>query len=247
MDTKICNKCQIEKDILDFSKNRKVCRQCRNLYFQELYLKNLESNRDYNKEYRKNHPEYFRNYELKYKSERFKQRKERISSNTIFINKLKDKPCLDCGKVLPPQAMEFDHIEDKKYTIANVKQSLSKNNILKEIEKCELVCSNCHRIRTLSRRNKSNKTLNSLSILKFDIIERIKEQPCKNCNTKYPKYCLEFDHRDPKDKLFQISIGAKDNSITEDVLISEINKCDLLCICCHRLKTFINKDFNRRS
>ena len=54
--------------------------------------------------------------------------------------------------------MQFDHIYDNKIdNIANlVSRAVSIENIIKEIEKCELVCANCHADRTYRRRN--NKT-----------------------------------------------------------------------------------------
>ena len=68
-----------------------------------------------------------------------------------FLDKLKDKPCADCGKKYPPYVMDFDHRErnDKISEIAHMAgRNWSFEKIKKEIEKCDLVCANCHRIRT---------------------------------------------------------------------------------------------------
>jgi hypothetical protein len=49
--------------------------------------------------------------------------------------------------------MDFDHVRGVKH--ANVMElipTLSKKKIDLEIAKCEIVCSNCHRIRTHMRR-----------------------------------------------------------------------------------------------
>jgi hypothetical protein len=63
-------------------------------------------------------------------------------------------PCLDCGKHYPHPVMEFDHVRGDK--VANVGDLLKRNNTKKglwgEIEKCDLVCANCHRVRTHERR-----------------------------------------------------------------------------------------------
>ena len=51
----------------------------------------------------------------------------------------------------PYYVMDFDHIEDK---VGAVSQLIKANNIgalKKEIEKCEIVCANCHRRRTFIR------------------------------------------------------------------------------------------------
>ena len=65
---------------------------------------------------------------------------------------VKDVPCADCGGRFPPECMDFDHVRGEK--IAGVAQLLKKTaeRIMSEIAKCEVVCSNCHRIRTKARR-----------------------------------------------------------------------------------------------
>lgn len=50
--------------------------------------------------------------------------------------------------------MDFDHIEGKKkFNIgAAANAGRSRVSIQKEMKKCEVVCANCHRVRTWSRR-----------------------------------------------------------------------------------------------
>ncbi|MEI6316201.1 MAG: hypothetical protein WCO65_00535 [bacterium] len=79
---------------------------------------------------------------------------KRSISNFILIYK-NDKQCLDCGfkGSICPQVLEFDHLRNKKFEIAMfTKHTLSLDKVKKEIEKCDLVCANCHRIRTFKRR-----------------------------------------------------------------------------------------------
>lgn len=45
---------------------------------------------------------------------------------------------------------------------------------------------------------------------------------------------LEFDHKDPKTKSFTIASGLDK---PKDVLLAEVNKCQLLCKNCHLKKT----------
>lgn len=68
------------------------------------------------------------------------------------IDRLKDRPCSDCGGKFPPVCMDFDH-RDRLTKTENVSKLVSRRYelILQEIEKCDLVCANCHRIRTQSR------------------------------------------------------------------------------------------------
>lgn len=72
-----------------------------------------------------------------------------------WLEKLKDKPCLDCGTKFPPYVMDFDH-RDNRTKISSISWMAfhSTSNYAKieaEIAKCDLVCANCHRIRTHGR------------------------------------------------------------------------------------------------
>jgi hypothetical protein len=59
--------------------------------------------------------------------------------------------CVDCGEN-NHIVLDFDHLRDKKYNISRmIHDGFSWKAILKEIKKCEVVCANCHRIRTYVR------------------------------------------------------------------------------------------------
>lgn len=62
-------------------------------------------------------------------------------------------PCMDCGGSFPIICMDFDHVRGEK--VGNVADLVKKNKpfdvILAEIAKCDVVCANCHRIRTAAR------------------------------------------------------------------------------------------------
>lgn len=79
------------------------------------------------------------------------ERRKRIRKS---INNLKSrKPCKDCKKYYPAVCMDFDHVKGKKlFTISTHYANVSIRDLKNEIKKCELVCSNCHRIRTHKKR-----------------------------------------------------------------------------------------------
>lgn len=69
-----------------------------------------------------------------------------------LLRGLKAEPCTDCGGRFPPECMDYDHLHNKKREIGRLKRDTgSSRRLLEEIAKCELVCANCHRIRTLAR------------------------------------------------------------------------------------------------
>lgn len=70
-----------------------------------------------------------------------------------LVDQHKVDPCLDCGQSFPTYVMDFDH-RDPTTKISKVSQLVYSGSsvlVLAEIAKCDLVCSNCHRIRTHTR------------------------------------------------------------------------------------------------
>ncbi len=63
------------------------------------------------------------------------------------------RPCTDCGRVFDRQVMQWDHLPgfEKIGDISGSWVGRTEEEILGEIAKCELVCTNCHTIRTFRR------------------------------------------------------------------------------------------------
>lgn len=85
------------------------------------------------------------------------RRKERYrTERKMFIENFKrNKPCLDCGNQYPVYVMDFDHREGSSKVASiswmSMHSTANLEKIKLEIEKCDLVCANCHRIRTHDR------------------------------------------------------------------------------------------------
>lgn len=91
----------------------------------------------------------------------YKNNKEKyLLRNSIYRSKIKEfikglkesSPCTDCGAFYPSCVMDFDHVNGQKSAEINFLTSTGRIAALKsEIKKCEIVCSNCHRLRTFNR------------------------------------------------------------------------------------------------
>ena len=126
-----CNSCNEDREEASFAwkkidvKRQAKCRSCQKEYRREHYLNNKE---------------------------KYKEKAKRHSVGYIDKNKkwiytyLSRNPCTDCG-FSDMRALEFDHLRDKEYNVCQM-YSHSLKAIKKEIAKCEVVCANCHRIRT---------------------------------------------------------------------------------------------------
>lgn len=69
------------------------------------------------------------------------------------VAEFKSLPCMDCGNTFPSECMDFDHVKPGKIErVSQLAWNGSMQAVLDEIAKCELVCSNCHRIRTRQRK-----------------------------------------------------------------------------------------------
>ena len=68
------------------------------------------------------------------------------------IDAIKAVPCIDCGKRYPSCVMDFDHVRGEKlFSIGANLMSYPIVDVLIEIAKCEVVCANCHRLRTYKK------------------------------------------------------------------------------------------------
>jgi len=65
----------------------------------------------------------------------------------------KGRPCADCGQTFHPAAMQWDHLPEfeKFASLGDLVRRGSRELILREVVKCELVCANCHAVRTVRR------------------------------------------------------------------------------------------------
>ncbi|HEY6203116.1 MAG TPA: hypothetical protein VI056_08730 [Candidatus Limnocylindria bacterium] len=92
---------------------------------------------------------------LEYERSRGQRRPQRMweRGRAAWLLGLKvGQPCTDCGRSFPPQVMQWDHLPgtDKLGDVSTFK-GRSRADVLAEIAKCQLVCANCHAIRTFER------------------------------------------------------------------------------------------------
>lgn len=175
----------------------------------------------------------------KYYIQNSEKKKEKVKQRRTEIIKFieiwkKDKVCCRCNES-DHRTFEF-HRRDpfkKDLSIGKVaKHGWSIKRVIEEIEKCELLCANCHRIVDNVYNTKSRQTRHQSAteyILKYK-----SEHPCK-CGMNDIR-TLEFHHRDPTTKLFNIG----DIRFSLKTVILEIQKCDITCANCHRKTHYVD-------
>lgn len=148
-----------EKQLAYFKKYREEHREEAKIYAKQ--WRNNPANKETIERYRATHsakrranPEKRNEYERLYRKKAIEQGR---SIQGWLINKYDGVPCMDCDGVFDFIAMDFDHRpeETKEFGIGELGQYTATPDRLakveKEIAKCDLVCSNCHRVRTKNR------------------------------------------------------------------------------------------------
>lgn len=104
------------------------CKTCKSDYARDYYVRRREERVAYNASQRKRAAEW-------------------------YLSLKAGRPCMDCRGVFHPAAMQWDH-PPGVVKVANVAELYRgrRARVLEEIAKCELVCANCHAVRTHERR-----------------------------------------------------------------------------------------------
>lgn len=84
---------------------------------------------------------------------RQRQKDARARIGNYIIGVKDNQHCVDCGVSYRYWVMDFDHLVDKSFNIGHYRSHTNDiQRIREEMEKCEIICSNCHRDRTYRRR-----------------------------------------------------------------------------------------------
>lgn len=77
------------------------------------------------------------------------RRRRKLKLVALFGDK-----CHDCGLSFPPFMYDFDHRnpEDKSFALGFAGKTIAFEKLVEESKKCDMVCANCHRMRTHKQR-----------------------------------------------------------------------------------------------
>jgi len=127
-----CSMCGLWKPQTDFHNSRRgqftYCRECRRAYDR-------------------------RYYHERGRAARMERGRAHREAARAWMDALKDMPCTDCGQMYPAWVMHWDHLPnyEKFDDISSMVGSQRRTLVLDELKKCELVCANCHVMRTITR------------------------------------------------------------------------------------------------
>ena len=147
------------------------------------------------------------------------------------INHLGGK-CKKCGNDnIFNLCFHHRNTNNKDFCISEIKL-LRWSTILKEIEKCDLLCCNCHK----EVHHSDDVKVDESYRINKNIFLDYKNSKCAKCSYDKNPASLHFHHRNKDQKLFDISSFSKRIKKIEDLdnyIISELDKCEILCNNCH--------------
>jgi len=163
-----------------------------------------------------------------YSIERFRQRKR---DAVAYLG----GQCADCGLAYPDAVFEFHHRDPlaKEFSFTKLRGRAWKT-ITTELDKCDLLCANCHRTRHWEgEKEKPSKYDTERARTRKEAAIRYLGGSCFDCGRNFPYYVFEFHHWDAESK--QDTFRRVRNRAWETIL-EELAKCNLLCANCHRIR-----------
>ena len=132
---RVCARCHTSKPLTEFpiksaarGTYRSYCRPCCSEYGKEHYRRNVAAYMD-----------------------RAKARAsiDRQRNRDFIAEYLSTHPCVDCGEA-DPVVLEFDHRDPKtkRAEVGRLVHTTTLPAVRAELEKCDVRCGNCHRIKT---------------------------------------------------------------------------------------------------
>jgi len=175
--------------------------------------------------------------------------RRRQDLTTAFLRELRSVPCADCGGRFAGHQVDFDHRDpnEKAFDLTKGRAALkNREQLLAEAAKCDVVCANCHRLRTRRQHRewlaaRTQATTPGLADRRrhwrynADLLDQLRSVPCADCGGRFAQCAMDFDHRDPSTKVRGVTRMINGST---DRMLAEAAKCDIVCANCHRLRTF---------
>ena len=139
MDERACTKCHVVKPMEEFGwkykslgKRHAVCKECTSVRSSNWYYQNQDRQKE---NVRLNNLEY------------------RKAARDFMFDYLSTHPCTKCGET-DPVVLEFHHLGEKSSEVSRLLgRGVTREALKAEIDKCVVVCANCHRRITAEQRS----------------------------------------------------------------------------------------------
>jgi hypothetical protein len=186
---------------------------------------------------------YYRDGAVQHRRRANELKARRVAEARAFIlDLLRRTPCADCGED-DIVVLEFDHVGEKRAHVSTlVSRGVRLSRLEAEVERCEVVCANCHRRRT-AQRGGWRRLDGDLSCVRWrsprhernvrHVFEALATSGCVDCGEE-DMCVLDFDHRGSKTG---VVMRLARNEVSLARLSAEIASCEVRCANCHRRRT----------
>ena len=139
--------------------------------------------------------------------------------------------CFKCNKEAEEKMFAVFKHRDGRAGRRNVCKECRNKYALDNFEKQKLYRQNYN---SLNKTRKSERDLSRRMKVK-NIVDKIKEEnPCSDCGIYFPPVAMDFDHIGPKNKSIANMVSQ---AYKIDLILEEIKNCEIVCACCHRIRT----------
>ena len=175
----------------------------------------------------------------------------RQDANLALLRDLRRVPCADCAGTFETHQMDFDHRDPSAKAFGLTTPTAlgtSRERLLLEVAKCDVICAVCHRIRTRVqhqrrlRERHSSGTSQGLAQRRrrwtwhAQVLDELRQVACADCGGRFPPCAMDFDHREDREKRIGVTRMVGRAGIKR--ILAEAAKCDIVCANCHRARTF---------
>ncbi len=101
-----------------------------------------------------------------------------------------------------------------------------------KVSRCAACCYGAYKDWRARNREKNLSKNSRAQAKRATFLRDAKDRPCDRCGGRFPPIVMDFHHRDPATKEFDVSRAGRSYA----KLAAEVAKCDVLCANCHRME-----------
>lgn len=97
------------------------------------------------------------------------------------------------------------------------------------------ICRDCRAGYKRGRHSENLQSAASRRAQAMEYVDGLKRNPCTDCGQRWPPVAMDFDHV-RGEKVDHVGVMVQKGYALEAIQ-AEIAKCELVCACCHRVRT----------
>jgi hypothetical protein len=143
------------------------------------------------------------------------------------------RECSKCGKLKPLVAFatfrQRNGSVGRRGICRKCRDQYAKDNFEK-LQKWRKKYNGSRKNRTKKQRNDARRRAEGRAY-----VDSFKDKPCADCGRRFPSVAMDLDHvRGSKNRNVASLVGS---AYRLELIVAELKKCEVVCACCHRVRT----------